>query len=156
MGGPSSWSITTLKASALWWTGWWSASSGTKIADSLPDEVLADEQVRRVYLGSHDASTVNVTEPASKVTILELKDVSVHYGKAAALQNVSLDVAAGAVTAVVGLNGAGKTTLFSAIWGWSVAAVIFGLRVKQFRAGQISWPDRGSSCARKSASCSAI
>jgi ABC-type branched-subunit amino acid transport system ATPase component len=92
-------------------------SSGAKIADSLPNEVLADEQVRRVYLGSHDASTVNVTEPASQVTILELKDVSVHYGKAAALQNVSLDVAAGAVTAVVGLNGAGKTTLFSAICG---------------------------------------
>ena len=43
--------------------------------------------------------------------------VSVLYGKAQALQDVSIHVHAGEFVSVVGLNGAGKTTLFNAISG---------------------------------------
>jgi branched-chain amino acid transport system ATP-binding protein len=43
--------------------------------------------------------------------------VSVFYGKAQALERVSLDVREGEFVSVVGLNGAGKTTLFNAISG---------------------------------------
>ena len=40
-----------------------------------------------------------------------------YYGKAQALENVSIHVHAGEFVSVVGLNGAGKTTLFNAISG---------------------------------------
>jgi len=48
---------------------------------------------------------------------LEIDNVSVYYGKAQALENVSIHVHAGEFVSVVGLNGAGKTTLFNAISG---------------------------------------
>jgi len=41
----------------------------------------------------------------------------VHYGKAQALENVSIHVHQGEFVSVVGLNGAGKTTLFNLISG---------------------------------------
>ncbi len=49
---------------------------------------------------------------------LAVRDLSVSYGRAVrTLRGVSLDVPAGAVTAVLGANGAGKTTLLRAISG---------------------------------------
>ncbi len=41
----------------------------------------------------------------------------VYYGKAQALENVSIHVHEGEFVSVVGLNGAGKTTLFNSISG---------------------------------------
>jgi branched-chain amino acid transport system ATP-binding protein len=46
-----------------------------------------------------------------------VNDVGVLYGKATALENVSIRVDEGEFVSVVGLNGAGKTTLFNAISG---------------------------------------
>jgi ABC-type branched-subunit amino acid transport system ATPase component len=43
--------------------------------------------------------------------------VGVHYGKAQALEKVSLHVREGEFVSIVGLNGAGKTSLFNAISG---------------------------------------
>ena len=48
---------------------------------------------------------------------LELRDVSVHFGAVAALQNVSLGVTTGELAAVMGPNGAGKSTVLKAIMG---------------------------------------
>ncbi|MDE2778427.1 MAG: ABC transporter ATP-binding protein [Chloroflexota bacterium] len=48
---------------------------------------------------------------------LELRDVSVHFGAVAALQNVSLGVSRGELAAVMGPNGAGKSTVLKAIMG---------------------------------------
>ncbi len=49
--------------------------------------------------------------------LLEVRDLSVRYGKVAALRNVGLRVGSGRIVTVIGPNGAGKTTLLGAIAG---------------------------------------
>ncbi len=50
-------------------------------------------------------------------TLLEVKDLTVYYGKALALDRISLHVEQGEIVAMVGANGAGKTTAIRAISG---------------------------------------
>ena len=92
---------------------------GERIAEGTAEEVMRDEKVRRVYLGGSietaarpEASFRDAARP-----FLAVDKVSVQYGKAQALQDVSIHVHAGEFVSVVGLNGAGKTTLFNAISG---------------------------------------
>jgi branched-chain amino acid transport system ATP-binding protein len=47
--------------------------------------------------------------------LLEVSDLVVHYGKAVALEGVTLGVEPGELVGVLGPNGAGKTTLLKAI-----------------------------------------
>ncbi|HET9019547.1 MAG TPA: urea ABC transporter ATP-binding subunit UrtE [Acetobacteraceae bacterium] len=49
--------------------------------------------------------------------MLEVRDVTLHYGAAIALRQVSLTAAAGEVTCLLGRNGVGKTSLLRAITG---------------------------------------
>ena len=49
--------------------------------------------------------------------VLEIKGLSVAYGKVEALSDASLTVGKGQIVTVIGPNGAGKTTLLSAIMG---------------------------------------
>jgi branched-chain amino acid transport system ATP-binding protein len=63
------------------------------------------------------------------MTLLELKDVSVHYGRIQALRGISFTVEEGEVVALIGANGAGKTTTMRTISGLlncSEGKVIFG------------------------------
>jgi branched-chain amino acid transport system ATP-binding protein len=49
--------------------------------------------------------------------ILSIKNLSVNYGLIPAIRNLSMDVAAGEIVALIGANGAGKTTILRAISG---------------------------------------
>ncbi|CAG0983030.1 High-affinity branched-chain amino acid transport ATP-binding protein LivF [Burkholderiales bacterium] len=49
--------------------------------------------------------------------LLEVRDVSVRYGKVEAVHRVSLAAGEGRIVTVIGPNGAGKTTLLAAIMG---------------------------------------
>ena len=102
---------------------------GEHVADGTADEVMQNETVRRVYLGGKietharpEMERDTATPPA-----LAVKELDVFYGKAQALDKVSIHVREGEFVSVVGLNGAGKTTLFNAI----SALVPY--------AGQVSW-----------------
>jgi len=80
---------------------------------------VANARVREVYIGGaiEEASAGAATESTRGAPLLSLAGLSVHYGKAQALDRASLDVHEGECVAVLGLNGAGKTTLFNAISG---------------------------------------
>jgi len=51
------------------------------------------------------------------MSLIEVRDVCVPYGKVEAVHHVSLEVAEGSIVTVIGPNGAGKTTLLGAIMG---------------------------------------
>jgi len=49
--------------------------------------------------------------------LLEIREMTVHYGKSMAIQGVSLGVVEGAVVSIIGANGAGKSTILRALSG---------------------------------------
>lgn len=50
-------------------------------------------------------------------TLLELKNITVHYGMAEAVRGVSLALAEGEIITLIGANGAGKSTILKTISG---------------------------------------
>ncbi|MBV8093864.1 MAG: ATP-binding cassette domain-containing protein [Acetobacteraceae bacterium] len=89
---------------------------GEQIAEGSADEVMRNETVRRVYLGGEiETHPRPELDRRAGEPLLDLRGVGVLYGKAQALDAVSLHVHEGEFVSVVGLNGAGKTTLFNAI-----------------------------------------
>ena len=49
--------------------------------------------------------------------LLDVRNVSVSYGKVEAVRNISLSIDAGEIVSIIGPNGAGKTTLLGALMG---------------------------------------
>ena len=92
---------------------------GERIAEGAVKEVMENETVRRVYLGGalETAARPETAFRDAETPFLDIKNLSVTYDKAQALENVSLHVHRGEFVAIVGLNGAGKTTLFNAVSG---------------------------------------
>jgi branched-chain amino acid transport system ATP-binding protein len=72
------------------------------------------------------------------MTLLELDDVSVHYGRIRAVAGLSFTVAKGEIVALIGANGAGKSTTMRAISGIrpvSAGRIVFdGEEITRLRA----------------------
>jgi zinc/manganese transport system ATP-binding protein len=88
-----------------------SRSSATSLG-SLGRAVL-----ERCFDGGYDPNVESGAQPGRKATAIEIKDLSVRYGRRLALENLTGAFAAGSLTAVVGPNGAGKSTLLKALAG---------------------------------------
>src|SRR3954470_22122944 len=55
--------------------------------------------------------------PSDHPPAIELRSINKHFGPVHANRNVSLTVARGSITGIVGENGAGKSTLMSILYG---------------------------------------
>jgi branched-chain amino acid transport system ATP-binding protein len=64
--------------------------------------------------------------------MLSIKNVSVHYGKAMAVNNISIEVQEGSVVCIIGANGAGKSTILRSVSG-----------LKSISSGEILFEGRG-------------
>jgi phosphate transport system ATP-binding protein len=60
-------------------------------------------------------SEIMATDPNNSAAALTVRNLSVFFGKNAAVKNVSLDIAARAVTAIIGPSGCGKSTFLRAL-----------------------------------------
>jgi ABC-type branched-subunit amino acid transport system ATPase component/ABC-type branched-subunit amino acid transport system permease subunit len=83
---------------------WWPA----------PEEAAAMSK-RRVYEGLPLPGFL--MPEGLKGTVLEVKNVSKHFGGIRAVSGASLQIGAGEIHALIGPNGAGKTTLFNLVSG---------------------------------------
>jgi branched-chain amino acid transport system ATP-binding protein len=63
------------------------------------------------------------------MTMLELRDISVSYGKHRALDKAALSVKRGEIVVILGANGAGKSTLLKAVSGICEGAVHGSVRL---------------------------
>jgi branched-chain amino acid transport system ATP-binding protein len=124
---------------------------GKMLIEGATAEILANDEVASVYLGTHGArdngriSTATLEAGAMGVDrgregqktlvpliaprlaeaaarpLLELRGVEAGYGQARVLRGVDLKVAEGDAIAILGANGAGKTTLARVICGTIIA-----------------------------------
>ncbi|WP_018252940.1 ATP-binding cassette domain-containing protein [Salinispora mooreana] len=95
---------------------------GQHIATGTPAEIRDHPDVRRVYLGTDALTSPAPNSPATPAAVagtpvLRVRTLSAGYTGAPVLTDITLDVRAGRVAAVVGRNGAGKTTLINTIAG---------------------------------------
>ncbi len=80
---------------------------GKPLAEGTPAEIAANAAVQAAYLGES-----GMTGPA-----LTAEGLHTFYGKSHILHGVSLEVAEGKITTLLGRNGAGKTTTLRSLMG---------------------------------------
>ena len=79
----------------------------------LPPEEAAAMSKRKIYEGLPLPAFLRPT--AAQGTVLEVSNVSKHFGGIHAVSGASLQLSAGEIHALIGPNGAGKTTLFNLV-----------------------------------------
>src|SRR5262249_44444063 len=82
---------------------------------SPPPEEAAAMSKRKIYEGLPLPAFLR--PDAAKGVLLEVDDVSKHFGGIRAISGASLQLGAGEIHALIGPNGAGKTTLFNLVSG---------------------------------------
>ncbi|HEY6025222.1 MAG TPA: branched-chain amino acid ABC transporter ATP-binding protein/permease [Pseudolabrys sp.] len=80
-----------------------------------PSEEAAAMSKRKIYQGLPLPAFLRPA--AAQGTVLEVADVSKHFGGIRAVSSASLQLGAGEIHALIGPNGAGKTTLFNLVSG---------------------------------------
>ena len=93
-------------------------ANGAVLVEGDAATVAADRQVQEVYLGSGRKIVMGArSHAAAGEVLLELHGVNTFYGKSHILHDVSLQVRANQVTALLGRNGAGKSSTIKTIMG---------------------------------------
>ena len=94
-------------------------NEGKVLVEGDADTVRGHPEVQRVYIGSGKAHA-QARKPAAEAAgapILRVEGINTFYGKSHILHDVSFDVRANEVVALLGRNGAGKSTTFKSILG---------------------------------------
>ena len=93
-------------------------ANGIVLVEGNAEQVASDRQVQEVYLGSGRKVVMHSRSAAiTGEVLLQLDGVNTFYGKSHILHDVSMEVRAGEVTALLGRNGAGKSSTFKSIMG---------------------------------------
>ncbi len=88
-------------------------------AKQVQSRIKELDKIERIEVPEEEA-TIHFTfpqPPASGRTVLELKNLTKHYGEKRILENVSFTIDRGDRIALVGVNGAGKSTLLRMLAG---------------------------------------
>jgi len=92
------------------------------------------------------------------MSLLEVKNIDVHYGDFLAIQDVSLNVEPGTIVSLIGANGAGKSTIMNTICGLNKPTkgeIIFdgnnigGKKANQVARMGLTMSPEGSHCFEK-------
>ena len=93
-------------------------ANGAVLVEGDAATVAANRQVQEVYLGSGRKIVMGArTRAVEGKVLLALDSVNTFYGKSHILHDVSLEVRANQVTALLGRNGAGKSSVIKTIMG---------------------------------------
>jgi branched-chain amino acid transport system ATP-binding protein len=90
---------------------------GQHLTTGSPEEVQADPEVTRVYIGVSADAPPRESRAAATTRALEVEGVAAGYGSAEVLHDVTIAVPQGRVLGVLGKNGMGKTTLLNTLMG---------------------------------------
>jgi phosphate transport system ATP-binding protein len=83
----------------------------TEIKDLKSNQAATYSQVDEIGIVVADTSGVTMEDFAGRETVFNLENVSVYYGNALAVNEVSLDIYKNQITAFIGPSGCGKTTI---------------------------------------------